>query len=105
MFVEINGETYVVKFQHDSKGELAKDRSGKTITVNRFSKCIITKIAESDQETPIGVGTALCHSLDNFDKEKGRQKALGRALEASNLNKDTRTIFWGSYRNWKVKRF
>ena len=110
MFVEINGEKYAVKFSHDSKGEQAKTPSGKIVTVNRNSKCTITKIdiptaAPGVTEEFVGHGIALCHSKDNFDKEKGRQTALARALEDSDFDKDTRTVFWKNYRIWKITRF
>jgi hypothetical protein len=105
MFVKIEGVDHVVKFQHDSQGEVALNKAGKQIRVNRYSKAIISELKEANKEKVKGVGTSLCHSLDNFDKEKGRQKALSRALEAGNFSKTARTIFWETYRNWKKERF
>lgn len=104
MFIEIGGEKHAVKFKHDSIGEKALNSSKKLVTVNRHTECVISKFVQNVEEV-VGKGIALCHSSDNFDKEKGRQKALARALENAEYGKDIRSIFWEAYRNWKIKRF
>lgn len=104
MFVEINNEKYAVKFAHDSKGEQAKNSSGKEVTIGRHSKCTITKFLGETEEF-VSHGVALCHTKDNFNKEKGRQTALERALKDAEFGKDIRTAFWNKYKTWKIVRF
>lgn len=104
MFVEINGVKYVVRFQHDTQGEQAISPNGKSVTINRYSKCVIT-LAESPEEAFVASGMAICHPKDNFNKEKGRQNALTRALLNANLAKEVRKFFWEKYRTWKINRF
>lgn len=42
-------------------------------------------------------GQAFCSVSDRFDKETGRKVSLARALEASGVDKDTRTEVWNRY--------
>ena len=49
----------------------------------------------------IHTGQAWCSSLDQFDRKRGRQLSLARAVRG--LDKDTRTQIWNEY--WAVSNY
>lgn len=55
-------------------------------------------VIENHPAYPLGfVGSALCSSNDNFDKETGRKISLRRALEVAGFDKNQRTFIWNMY--------
>lgn len=91
MILFVNGAKYFVKFHHNT---VAKGTSV------RGTVCTISK----ENGDIINDGVATVHPKDhNYDKEKGRQISLSRAI--STWDKSSRTEVWNAYRTWGKARF
>jgi len=91
MIFNYNGAKYYIKFQHQTKA--SEDSPRNTL-------CTIS----NEEGVIINDGTSIVHPKDhNFDKEKGRQLSLARAI--SEWDKPARTELWNQYRNWGKARF
>lgn len=90
MIVRANNKTFTVRFSH-CKGE----------NINECTHCEI--VADDDSIKSTGIATK--NPKDNFNKEIGRQLALRRALIYSYFDKELRTIFWNTYKNWGKEKF
>ena len=98
MKINIDGRDYSFKFYHKNDGDpKPKLSTSEYKPVERATTCIIFN--EAGEE--VGSGTANVHPKDNFNKEKGRQIALARAI--SNMDKKYRTQIWKEYRTWGTK--
>lgn len=110
MIVEIKDKKYMVQFTHVQKGGKVIQRklSGSPIEetpLERHTRCKILLDQNTEDLGFISIGYARCHPNDNFNKEKGRQFSLNKALDDTSFSKEERTIFWNAYRNWGKKRF
>lgn len=91
MILNINGLKLFVKFQHNTKISETEPRS---------TMCTIS----SEAGVILNDGCSIVHPKDhNFDKEKGRQISLARAI--SQWDKPIRAEVWKEYRNWGKPRF
>lgn len=93
MYFKYNDEELVFKFEHQPQPEDAEGNK-----TPRYTKCTVTKVANDEF---VAQGVARVHPNDNFDREKGRQYALGRALQEF-VPKAERLPFWQAYQNWKT---
>lgn len=100
MIFSIGENNYVVKFHTEKVDSGLKTETGKVILTPVSTQCSITR-----NEEFIAAGYSKCHPKDNFCSETGRQIALKKALEDSNLPKEDRTVFWNTYRTWGKERF
>jgi hypothetical protein len=48
-------------------------------------------------------GESVCHSTDNYDKDKGRKKSLARAMKEAGLSKEERIEIWEEYRQLPLR--
>lgn len=70
------------------------------VTGASWTKASAATISVKDSEgkwIDIAKGVAFCHSLDNFDKEKGRKISLARALTKAGYPKSSRIQVWDAY--------
>lgn len=111
MIVNLNDKTYLVQFTHinEQKQKVSKLSSGTKggyKPLVRHTECkILTPIEDAEMPGFISIGYAKCHPNDNFNKEKGRQLSLKKALEDSEFSKEERKVFWMHYKNWGKERF
>lgn len=110
MKVVIGGLIYLVCFKHIQEGGVKKvSKIGVTREEEplvRHTECKILQDLE-DGENPnyISIGYARCHPNDNFNKELGRQYSMKKALEDGEFTKESRAVFWETYRGWGKDRF
>ena len=99
MIINIDGRNYSFKFYHKNDQPATSKLSKKIeqTPLERATTCIIFN-EEGDE---VAEGTANVHPKDNFNKEKGRQIALSRAI--SKWDKEYRTQVWNEYRTWGAK--
>lgn len=76
-------ENLTVKWQHSVE--------------NKTTICIV------DAHEGEFIGVAKCSKSDPFVKKEGRRLSLMRALQASTLDKNTRTFVWKALRDKNVK--
>lgn len=100
MKINIDGRDYSFKFYHKND-QPQIDKDGKPIPtevpLERATTCIIF----NEEGVEVSSGVANVHPKDNFNKEKGRQIALARAI--SDWDKPYRTQVWDEYRTWGAK--
>lgn len=112
----MNVQQYHVRFAHyrdaDNLPPNVLEHSPANHPINGVTVCSIlphTEKPTKDAE-PLVIGMAFCSEGDTFEKETGRKIALKRALEQSDLDKETRGNFWEEYRTstltprWDVAR-
>lgn len=106
MIVVIDNQEYMVHFTHVNEEAVTSRKltnyGQELAPAKRHTECKILVPSEVEGEMPgfISIGYAKCHPKDNFNKEKGRQLSLSKALEDAEFDKETRTAFWNAYRNW-----
>ena len=96
MKINIDGRDYSFKFYHKND-QPAIDKKAEETPIERATTCIIF----NEQGDEVASGTANVHPKDNFNKEKGRQISLARAI--SSWDKPYRTQVWDEYRTWGAK--
>ena len=94
MRLNIAGEEYVVRFEHDSFDKWTTASLYK-IDFDETGRAIIP-------ETPVQIEYANCHYKDIFTKKTGRKVAFARLLEWMSKNrfmltKEQRTEIWNQY--------
>ena len=100
MIINIDGRNYSFKFFHKNDQPVSTSKLSKKVEqtpIERATTCIIF----NEEGVEVSSGVANVHPKDNFNKEKGRQIALGRAI--SNMDKKYRTQIWEEYRTWGAK--
>lgn len=105
MIINIDGKNYSFKFYHENPPtcRMETNANGEEYAVpivptpERATTCIIF----NEQGDEVAEGVANVHPKDNFNKEKGRQIALARAI--SKWDKPYRTQVWDEYRTWGAK--
>ncbi len=65
-------DKYAVKFFHDR--EIYEDE------ILPYGGSTTAEIYDKKEDVLVAIGTAFCHPSDNFNKAKGRQVALGKAI-------------------------
>lgn len=111
MIVNLNNKVYLVQFTHINEqkqkvSKLSSDTKGEYRPLIRHTECkILTPIEDTEMPGFISIGYAKCHPNDNFDKERGRQISLSKALEDAEFSKEERKVFWDIYKNWGTQRF
>jgi hypothetical protein len=89
MIFEVEGNRYRIWFKHEVlERPVIIDISGKSRKIRGTTYCYLEKLAPKGDATGIpsdsvnlGVGFAHCAVTDVYNKEKGRQVSLRRALE------------------------
>jgi len=89
----VNDRTWLARFTHDhnAKGIIYKDRSGKEITVKHITTCRLSHLAKA---TVYVTGTSPCSLSDDYNWRKGITRAFKKALERAGycrFDKDTAT--------------
>lgn len=100
MKITLDGRVYSFKFYHKNDQPTSGSKLSLKVEpapLERATTCIIF----NEDGVEVNSGTANVHPKDNFNKEKGRQIALGRAI--SNMDKEYRTQIWEEYRTWGAK--
>ena len=102
-FFKINDKEYKVYFQHEKEQQAAVNKETGEIRVSMHpyeTQCGIVRIEKNknDEET-IGVGLSSCSINDQFSYAVGRKLALKRAIQDSNIPKESRNIIWTAYFN------
>ena len=57
----------------------------------------ITRCEIKSGDTLVSWGETVCHPTDNFEKNSGRKRAMGRAFQLAHFNKEFRTKMWEKY--------
>ena len=100
MIINIDGRNYSFKFFHKNDQPVSISKLSKKVEqtpLERATTCIIF----NEEGVEVSSGVANVHPKDNFNKEKGRQIALARAI--SDWDKPYRTQVWNEYRTWGAK--
>ena len=99
MIINIDGRNYSFKFYHKNDQPSTSKLSKKVeqTPLERATTCIIF----NEEGVEVSSGVANVHPKDNFNKEKGRQIALSRAI--SKWDKEYRAQVWEEYRTWGAK--
>ena len=100
MIINIDGRNYSFKFFHKNDQPVSISTLSKKVELTpleRATTCIIF----NEEGVEVSSGVANVHPKDNFNKEKGRQIALARAI--SKWDKSYRTQVWDEYRTWGAK--
>lgn len=63
----------------------------------KATQAFISVQEEDGRWNEIHSGTAFCHPLDTFNKEKGRKLALAKALQMAGWDKSARIQVWAGY--------
>ncbi|KKL62832.1 hypothetical protein LCGC14_2181280 [marine sediment metagenome] len=79
--VEVNGDTYQVKFKHYRKEPVIG------------TDCFIIR----EDGGWLGVGEVNLYYTDTFSKNVGRKKSLVKALQNAKFSKEDRIKFWNAY--------
>lgn len=101
MILNIKGAKLFVKFQHNTTVKYSSTTSkAKKHRIPRSTTCTIS----NEEGIILADGVSFVHPTDHqFDKEKGRQLSLSRAI--SGWEKDARSQAWETYRTWGKERF
>jgi len=63
--------------------------------------CYLSYIVNKDSsDTYIHLGVTYCSKKDIFNKSTGRKKAMAKAFEKSDIDKETRKLIWAEYFKW-----
>lgn len=81
MKIDVDGQTYNIRFQHDDRHEWT--------------------VAKIDD----WIGLADCSPKDQYNKIVGRKVALSRAMESGDFSKEVRTKIWNALRERGMRLF
>lgn len=88
MRTTVNGTQFRLRFVHFNFGTTSvvprRQRRGYTACV--IERCVTVGEAAKKSWVPLGKGEAACGAKDNFNKEVGRQFALVRALQNTDVD-------------------
>ena len=100
MIINIDGRNYSFKFFHKNDQPVSTSKLSKKVEqtpIERATTCIIF----NEEGVEVSSGVANVHPKDNFNKEKGRQISLARAIKT--WDKEYRSQIWDEYRTWGAK--